>query len=315
MYDKVRHSCRQVTECTKKLRDTSDWIPQKLSPIHLESAHTTTTHTTECISLAASNRTSAWLLYDTWPSWLYALPHYHILFTRIFTTEENLLSHQALHSEFSQADCHPLSALVEVDCFTMPSVLLAQGSQSLWSLPIFSTWQHSTIIFSPDMSFKLASSPPPPCWQQFSLSHSECGGVLEVTWEFFCGHGIVQAPLFTSPICRSLLHVINPSLTASETPSMFRHTPLQSTACLLRLHLAHAVLCPTVFPSRPVLVRSLSLKELSQALDLPASVELPSVNHPSCVAAPAKLLYHAFHSCVCSTKGGGWSGTRLHRPS
>jgi len=288
----------------------SDRIPQKPSFISTDSTSVCTTHfVSECISLAASNRSSAWLIYDTWPSWLYALPHYDIVFARIFTTLENLVANQTLHREFSQADCQPLSVLVDVEGGALPFVILAQGSLSLWSLPFFNVWQHSTVLFSPDTSYFIVPTSLPPGWQSFSLSHSECGGVLDGSYAILCGHGTVRQPLSTSTVRRCLKHAINPSTPGWDTTPVSRHAPLDATGHLPHRTLAHAVRCPTVFPRRPVMVRPLSLSELARALNLPASVTLQTTDHPSSIAAPAKVLFHAFHSCVL--QGGGMDFFRV----
>jgi hypothetical protein len=153
-------------------------------------------------------------------------------------------------------------------------------------------------IFVLDSAQAAAPSRLPSPWSTFRLSHAECGGVLDGTWLVL---HTLQRTVDTSvctPIRRTLRHIINP--TSPTPPRPRRQVPHRAIHPSQRLPahcLASWVLCPTVFPSCPTILRPLTLEELNRALDLPAIVTLTSWQDACCVGAPAKLLFCAFHLC------------------
>jgi len=84
-------------------------LQQAIQPSTKGSTHhrdsETTQVTTETFFLSSSNHLSAWLIYETCPSWVYALPSCDVTFTCIFTSADNLINHQSLHQDYTQADC------------------------------------------------------------------------------------------------------------------------------------------------------------------------------------------------------------------
>jgi hypothetical protein len=121
--------------------------------------------------------------------------------------------------------------------------------------------------------------------------------VLDGAWQILHWRTTSTPVTSASPVCRTISHVL--STTTSTTLMLHptnRSKPLTALDRLPAHEPLRAVHCPTVYPSTPFVVCTLSLPELARAFDLPAVVQIDSPSHPGCCSAPAKLLYSVFHS-------------------
>jgi hypothetical protein len=283
----------------KKLDESPTWSLWQTVPSSLTGSHQqdSTFLVSETFSLASTTRITAWLLYEFWPSWLYALPCYDVTFDRVFTRSANINSHRLFLQSYTSAGCHRIEDFTPALPSQPVNVLLAQGSLGFWQTSGLISWTHTPILYALDSCFPPPSTLASLDWHKLNLNHAQCGGALDGSWTIlYKGFG-VPPRVPATPICRTLQHIVSPSTAKhSELSSTNRSTPLTLQVRLPSSHLRHAISCPTLYPNQPLVSRALTLRELACALDLPAAFRLKSVSHPSCRATPAKLLYSAFHS-------------------
>jgi hypothetical protein len=240
-------------------------------------------------------------VYDSWPAWLYALPSFDATWLRIFSSKASLdtLPSELLPGnsvEFCELD-HLKHGLMS----PLPDWILGQGSWSFFMSTPLGSLTTPKILFVIDDSDQQEVPLDPP-WSSLSLTHAECGGVLEGSWRVLCNFVCARPSEAVVPVLRTLTHVVDPTTTRSGPDKHTKFvTPLPLSARLPATRLSDAVLCPTVYPSRPWEARPLSFRESGRVLDLPSRCAITSWDHPACLAAPAKVLYTAYHIC----RGGG----------
>jgi len=262
----------------------------------------------ETFTLAPQTRVRAWLVYQSWASWLYALPCYEVQFVHVFIPEAAHSPNAGLLHEFgSAASFHQVSSLSSHLVTDHPDVLLVQGDFTWWwSLEGFRVLQ-SPVLLRLDLPCSLSSTLPFG-WSSVPITPGDCGGILDGVWLVL--HNL-PTPLdlsSVSPVRCSIHHILDSSLMSGARRSPSKTVTLPPLTPDQRLPvsaLGSFIQCPTVYPSRPNVLRSLSFAELAPALDLPAGFIPDTYSHVCCRAAPAKILYHFFRCWRNSVKGGG----------
>jgi hypothetical protein len=239
----------------------------------------------ETFMLAPQKRVHAWLVCQSCPSWLYALPHYDVQFVHVFIPEAAHSSHADLLREFgSAAVFHQVSSLSSHLVTDQPNVLLVQGDFTLWWLLEGFHVLQIPILLSLDLPCSLSSTLPFG-WSSVPVTHGDCGRILDGVWLVL--HNLPTPLDFSSvsPIHRKIRHILDSSLMSgvrwsqSKTVTLPLLTPDQRIPVST---LSSFIQCPMVYPSRPNVLRSLSFAELARALDLPAGFTPDTYSHVCC---------------------------------
>jgi hypothetical protein len=248
---------------------------------------------------------TTWVIAESWPSWLYAIPGVQVSISIVFFPDPTALDLAPLCTMFPTTTWFPLHRFSSMPVHH-PMVILGQGSLEFWS-----DWSLHLIVSLPMIfCFDLVS---PTSWPQVSpgwypsfWSHQEAGGVLSGTWLCFLNSHWSSFSRFTLPFWCTLRHLINtasppspswlihpsPSPPTSAPPAVLRDSTLPVSSVLAW------VTCLSVFYPRQWVTHPLTSGELASAFDLPhclaSSMLLLSA---VCLSAPANILSSIWNSC------------------
>ncbi len=148
------------------------------------------------------------LLCKGWPSWLFILNTFYITYPYIF------LAHYQVDwiTEFQRIS--PSATFLPYSDFTHSAQIctpmcLVQGSEA-WVLQVISSLPAATqVMCALHHHSRIMERPLIPHWEYTTLSHLQCGGVIEGSWTFLFNNCTMQHESVSSyPYNRRLRHII-----------------------------------------------------------------------------------------------------------